>query len=404
MTTSIPISQAEYSTLKGEVKTVKVDLNKSQNDYAQVKRLLEYLVSESLKAAKLNVPTDKSKTDEEDLSSYESCASSCSEYEVPSSLVSISSIPISDDEISLPSSTPMNNTQSQAPEVIPSLYVLVNSVSKGEVTLCPNVLAKIQELSLKMAAILEVTGNLQDKLNLLTDRLDQIDLSIAQINADIANIMQYFKIDNLLLHRKVPFPNFSSTLECCQYVVDLLNKLLPSLPIPISLNHISTAHYLPTKAKRSSVVVVRLSNRFIKDMIYEHRHEASDDILITEHLTDDTKAVFDTAKKLFGRNYVETVNCKTVIRIDGKSFPVKSISDVHKSFVRYCERVGSNDNYVFMEPVAQTPKLPTPSLTTFADAAHSSSSTTVNFTPSGNSYRKDFPPTQSNGGNNFPPC
>ena len=58
-------------------------------------------------------------------------------------------------------------------------------------------------------------------------------------------------------------------------VANQINNLIPNLPIRVSVHHISTAHPLPTKSKKSNVVVVRFANRYIKDMIYKYRHLVS---------------------------------------------------------------------------------------------------------------------------------
>ena len=141
-----------------------------------------------------------------------------------------------------------------------------------------------------------------------------------------------------------------SSLEFSKYVAKQLNTLLPNLPIPVAWHHISTAHYLPTKSKKSVVVVVRFCNRNVKDMIYANRNFISNGLLITEHLIDENKAICNEARELFGPyGLVYSESCKIYVDIDGKSNRVRSVDDVHKLYVTFCERIGNNDNYVFSD-------------------------------------------------------
>ena len=211
----------------------------------------------------------------------------------------------------------------------------------AELDISDEIIKELYNVNTRVDACVDVSSKLQKTWC-------ELDSSITQIKSDIANIKQYFKVDNLLLHGfRYPSQNLSS-LQFSMYVADLINYVLPFLPVPVSWQHISTAHPLPTRAKKSTVVVIRFSNRHIKDMIYDHRHLINNGMLITEHLTDENKAVHKKAKELFGVNYVDTVNCKTVVYLDGKSIPVMSIDDVEKLFAKYCESIGSNDKYTFI--------------------------------------------------------
>ena len=119
-----------------------------------------------------------------------------------------------------------------------------------------------------------------------------------------------------------------TSLEFSDYVAKQLNTLLPNLPLPVDWQHISTAHYLPTKSKKSVVVVVRFCNRNIKDMVYANRNSITSGLLITEHLIDENRDICNKVKELFGPNVsVCTESCKVYVDIDGKSNRVRSIDD-----------------------------------------------------------------------------
>ena len=206
----------------------------------------------------------------------------------------------------------------------------------------------------------------------LQQRWFEIDATIDKIKLDIISIKQYQMIDNLLLH-SFPLPNVQMTsLEFSQYVATELNALIPQLPVPVKWEYISTAHPLPTKARLSNVVVVRFSNRNIKDMIYRHKDIAlQKGVLITEHLIDSNKSICDKAKELFPFNCtIRTESCKIYIDIDGISNRVSSVHDVRKLFVKYCEFIGSKDDYTFLQrsvvPRKTTCYVPKP---TYSDCA-----------------------------------
>ena len=135
-----------------------------------------------------------------------------------------------------------------------------------------------------------------------------------------------------------------SNIEYCQFVADQLNKLLPDLPFKLKWEHISTAHYLPTKSKKSNVIIVRFANRCVKEAVFNLRHTLPRHLAITEHLTERNLCVLKKAQELFGRFITCTINCKVNVKIDDRSHPLSSVEEVHKLFVEYCERIGHDDS------------------------------------------------------------
>ena len=226
---------------------------------------------------------------------------------------------------------------------IPNVEEFVAMTADGKISISDELLKELYEANCRIDAINEVGSNLQQRWCELDKNIKDIRKDINKIINDINNIKQYFKIDNLLFHRfRLPHNKLSS-LEFSKYIADQINILLPHLPIRISIHHISTAHPLPTKAKKSNVVVVRFCNRFIKDMIYESRHLIGHGVSITEHLTDHTLSIVKKAEELFGRFNVHTDSCKIFVNCNGKFNLIKSVEDAHKLYVNYCERIGTND-------------------------------------------------------------
>ena len=104
---------------------------------------------------------------------------------------------------------------------------------------------------------------------LITRKLEELDSYVTFIQVQINNILQYFKRDNILLHNFELPPKHYNTLQYSKYCADLLNKHLPNLPVEVKWEHISTAHWLPTKARKSDVILVRFCNRNVRDAIFK---------------------------------------------------------------------------------------------------------------------------------------
>ena len=220
------------------------------------------------------------------------------------------------------------------------LDTFLDMSSKGELDLSDEFKKECYCVKTRIDALDEISAGLQE-------RWFEIETTISKIKNDIVSIKQYQRIDNLLLHNfRLPASKMTS-LQFCMYVAKQLNLLLPQLPLPIHWQHISTAHVLPTIAKKSTVVVVRFCNRNIKDMIYAHKDLIGNGILVTEHLLDYNKSVYDKARALFSFATVRTESCKVFVDIDGKSIQVTSVDEVEKLFAQFCEFIGSNDSYCF---------------------------------------------------------
>ena len=236
-------------------------------------------------------------------------------------------------------------------EKIPSIEDFIAMTTEGKINITDEFLKELYDANSRIDAVTEEGLKLQQRWSELDTLIKDIKKDIINIKSDINAIKQYFKIDNLLLHNfRIPYNKLSS-LEFCIYVAHQINNLLPHLPIPVSVHDISTAHPLPTKARKSNVVVVRFSNRHIKDLIYESRHLVGYGVSITEHLTDHTINVVKKAEELFGRYNVHTESCKVFVKCNDKINLIKSIEDVHKLYANYYERIGTN-NHTFIEPSA----------------------------------------------------
>lgn len=231
-------------------------------------------------------------------------------------------------------------------------FAAMSAACKSSVT--DDILKQLYAANTRIDANIKVGTELQHRWSELEFTVTSIKNNIDNIVKEIEGLKQYLKIEHLLFHNfRLPFGSLSSR-EFVGYMVRQINILFPNLPIPVSVNHISTAHPLPTKAKKSNVVVVRFCNRHIKDMIYEARDCVGYGISITEHLTDHTQGIVKKAEELFGRNNVYTESTKVFVKCygsTGKDIRIYSKDDAHKLYVKHCEHIGRS-NHAFAEPAA----------------------------------------------------
>ena len=231
----------------------------------------------------------------------------------------------SDDEIANESYHERKDDAVIKNEVLPDLNRILLLLSSGRLKLSEQAMKRLQELGIKVDAAVNTSNDLQDKWNSLNNALKD---HKKQVN----DIKQYIKFDNLLFHNfKLP-PKGLTSLEFSHYMAQQINHLIP-LCVPVSWHHISDAHRLWTKSKKSNVIIVRFCNRNIRHEIYSNRNLLKvKGLTITEHLTEENLQVLYRAKELFGFTNVFTENCKIFITLNGKIKRVKSIEDVNELF------------------------------------------------------------------------
>ena len=172
------------------------------------------------------------------------------------------------------------------------------------------------------------------------------------------------------------------------FVAQQLNTFLPKLPVSLKWEHISTAHYLPTKARKSQVIIVRFANRCLKDMIFENRHLLPSHLGITEHLTDRSLNIMNVARKLFGYDAVFSRDCKVIVDLYGRDHLVTSVDSVNGLFIHYCEFLGQTNAELSIPRSRSRPANKSKSFTYAAAAAKKSpSSATANKVSSQSFYR-----------------
>ena len=207
-----------------------------------------------------------------------------------------------------------------------TMQKFLSLVSEGKIH--DDVMNEIYLLNGKLEVTKKEADDLHAKFSVLQSDLNEI-------KREINSIKQYIKIENLLFHNFYLPPGYKhmSSLQFSYFMAQQINYLIPQLDYPVSWEHISTAHPLKTKRKKSNVIVVRFCNRNIRDEIFAKRHFISKKGCgITEHLTENNLEVFKKAKSIFGFNNVSTMNCNVFVNVNGVQRIVRSIEHVNELF------------------------------------------------------------------------
>ena len=121
------------------------------------------------------------------------------------------------------------------------------------------------------------------------------------------------------------------------FIARKLNELLPSLPSPILPIHIDDAHPLRTKNKnRKKVVIVRLNNRWIKDVILSCQNDLNGTgLLLTEHLTGFTRKLAADAASIVGNENTDIRKAKVYAKCNGTNFYIRTPKDIDALRIAY---------------------------------------------------------------------
>ena len=223
------------------------------------------------------------------------------------------------------------------------------SAAEGKLDLTDEFIQQLYDINSRIDKVNTVASDLQKKWS-------ELDGGLKLLIDDVENLKQYTKKESLLLHNfPLPPSNVVTSLQYSMYVAKQLNTFLPKLPVSLKWEHISTAHYLPTKARKSQVIIVRFANRCIKDMIFEHKHLLPSHLGITEHLTDRSLNIMNTARKLFEYDAVFSRDCKVIVDLYGRDHLVTSVDSVNGLFIHYCEFLGKTNTELLSLDLAHAP-------------------------------------------------
>ena len=313
-----PVFYEEQNSLRNE-------LNANKQNYLGMSKAINCLVSAAIAQSK----NDDEKSDCSDVSV------ATKRSNINTSLESIKEVDITVEEYS--DDEKCNQTEM---EVVPGLKELLTLMAQGRVKLTVDILQQLTEYSEQIKA-----GN--KTCDDLSVRLCALETSAKEQRKNTEEVKQYIKFDNLLFHNfKLP-PKHLTSLEFSCFMAEQINYVLPYLPVPVTWQHISDAHPLRTKSRRSNVIIVRFCNRNIRHMIYSNRaHLQGKGMAITEHLTSDNLDILNRAKELFGFKNVCSENCNILMSVNGKVIKVKSIAEVNEIFESSTQSPATTENEI----------------------------------------------------------
>ena len=109
----------------------------------------------------------------------------------------------------------------------------------------------------------------------------------------------------------------------------MINNRFPSLRGKVHPIHIDDAHPLPSKKGDRKTVIVRFSNRWVKDEIFKCKKDLKGTpITLKEHLTPHTRKLKELAGLLVGNDNVSIYKTIVYAKFDNRSFTIKSLSDL----------------------------------------------------------------------------
>ena len=315
---------SNVASLEAEHKTLKKELAKNEKHCSAIKNAIESIVAKAVvEAAGASNANTRHGGEGDDESTT-----------VNTSLESIKDISVTDDE------EEVIEDNEEVIEDIRGLSKFLALVDEGKIKYSEsdNMMKELNKLSLESDAANKLASDLKE-------RLVSLESTLKTLKNDVHDIRQYLKRDNLLLHKfNLPKNRNMSSLEFCHFIAQQINYFLPQLAVPVSWEHISDAHPLRTKSRKSNVIVVRFCNRNIRNEIYNNREFLRNGLLITEHLTEENLQVLYKAKELFGYNNVFTEKCMIFITVNGKSKRVRSIQDVNEVFESQAGNIQPHDS------------------------------------------------------------
>ena len=174
-----------------------------------------------------------------------------------------------------------------AAEDIPDVKKFISLIAEGKIEINKQMMVQLQAIDEQVKATSQVAAELESKVTILDNTLKDLSKAINEIR-------QYIKTENLLFHNfPQPRAMMLSSLDYSCYMANLINQIFgPHLPFPVLPLHISTAHRLRTKSKKSIVTIVRFTHRHIKEAILARRSLLEGmNMNITEHLIPEKLAI-----------------------------------------------------------------------------------------------------------------
>lgn len=159
-----------------------------------------------------------------------------------------------------------------------------------------------------------------------------LDTSVKSMKRDISGLLQYSRINSLLIHGLKNIPPNLHGYNFAIYIVNAINQLLGKhLAYPVNIWHLEYSHILPTFSGKKTVVLVKFKSRFMKHDIYDNRTKLKGTgISITEQLTPENRKLLNSTRDTVGFVNVWTSQTKILANLEGTIYHIKNQSDVDK--------------------------------------------------------------------------
>ena len=191
-----------------------------------------------------------------------------------------------------------------------------NEVHSNQNETISKVLAIANQAVDGICSLEEKWSTIDSKLQSNSDRLDALD--------------QYSRIDSLFLRGVKGIPKGLNGYDFGVRIVEIINELLsPYLKFPIDLYHLNYAHFLPTKSKSKSLIIVKFASRFARNEIFSKRSKLQGTgVVIMEHLTKKNLQLLDDAKAVVGFPNVWTSQTKIYANLEGTVTCIRNYADI----------------------------------------------------------------------------
>ena len=179
---------------------------------------------------------------------------------------------------------------------------------------------------------------MQQGFNNLTHNFNSV---TEEIHAERNDDAQHNRKIQLLFHgvKNLPVPDQSnrikSNIEFDEFMVKIINSILPNLQKNISLHDISTSHILPTKSKKKNVVLVAFTKLRTRNMVFFNKSSLKNDetnpdkISISEHLTKFSLTLIKSAKEILNTEDVWSSKGIIYAKHNGDKQKIRKLSDIY---------------------------------------------------------------------------
>ena len=231
------------------------------------------------------------------------------------------------------------------------------AVDDGEQIEPPPDAASIADDRKEIASLKLQVSQFKEEMSMIASRVEN---SSSGENAQkILSLAQYLRINSLLLHGLTNIPTNAYGLAFIKYVVATLNELFPDLEEKVTVRDIDAAHlyYRTKKQGPVKVIIVKFTNRWLKNEIYDSRASLKntdfDYVSVTEQLTEETKFLKDTVKEIVGPNVkVFSKDALITTKVNNRKQFIRNRHDLQKlaSFVRPGTRFDQSPPVTFQTP------------------------------------------------------